>query len=113
MCKVMLAAQAQTQIHLEHGEISSLGRTEFAHHTCCAFEGVLPTSLVYALFSSLLLCAEGDESYFYVHYHVYDDHSRGFSVVVPSLLGTKVFIHLSYFEDTDLNCYSRADKLSR
>lgn len=34
--KVMLAAQAQTQIQLEHGEISSLGSVELARHTCCA-----------------------------------------------------------------------------
>lgn len=38
VCKVMLAAQAQTQIQLEHGEISSLGSTELARHTCCALK---------------------------------------------------------------------------
>lgn len=78
------------------------------------FEGALPSSSVFALFSSLLLCAERDESYFYVHYHLYDDHSRGFSVVVPSQSGikvSKVFIYLSYFKETDLSCCSKADKL--
>lgn len=94
VCKVMLAAQAQTQIRLERGEISGLGK-HWAHssHVLC-FEGALPTSSVFALFSSLLLCAEGDESYFYVHHHLNDDHLLGFSVLVPSCW---VFIQLSHF----------------
>ncbi len=68
-------------------------------HVLC-FEGVPPTSSVFVLFSSLLLCAEGDESNFYVHYHLYDDHSTGVFVLVPSQCGIKVFevfIHLNFF----------------
>lgn len=83
VCKVMLAAQAQTQIQLEHGEISSLGSTELARHTCRALKECFLLQF-FALFSSLLLCAERDESYFYVHYHLNDDHSGVFFVVVPS-----------------------------
>lgn len=36
--------------------------------THAVLEGALPTSSVFALLSSLFLCAEGDESYFYVLY---------------------------------------------
>lgn len=43
--------------------------------TYAVLEGALPTSSVFALFSSLLLCAEGDESYFYVHDHLGAHHS--------------------------------------
>lgn len=69
----MLAAQAQTQIRLEHEEISSwAAMSELI--TRAVLEGALPTS-VFALLSSLLLCAEGDESYFYVHDHLYNHHS--------------------------------------
>lgn len=50
VCKVMLAAQAQTQIQQEHGEISSLGGDELARHTfLCLKEHFL------LLCSSLLL----------------------------------------------------------
>lgn len=76
--------------------------------TRAVLEGALPTSSVFALFSSLLLCAEGDESYFYVHDHLYDQVFHcGCSFL------TRVFVLLSYFEETDLNFSSRADELLR
>lgn len=70
VCTVMLAAQAQTQIQLEHGEISAVSAAMSLFITRAVLEGAHPASSVFALFSSLLLCAEGDESYFYVHYHL-------------------------------------------
>lgn len=61
VCKVMLAAQAQTQIQLEHGEVSN---------ELCWKEHFL--LLQFLLSSPHSFCAEGDESYFYVHDHLYD-----------------------------------------
>lgn len=55
----MLAAQAQTQIQLEHGEISSLGSNELTHHTCRAGRS---TSYFFSFCSLLLtpsLCRGG------------------------------------------------------
>lgn len=110
VCKVMLAAQAQTQIQQEHGEISSLGSNELAHHTCCAWRS---TSYFFVLqlllsFLTLSLCWGGMRvtSMYIITIQV-------FLVVVPSRGGIRVFIQLSYFEETDLNCCSRADKLLR
>lgn len=50
-------------------------------HVLCLKEHFLLLQLFvfFALFSSLLLCAEGGKSYFYVHYHVYD-HPSGVSL---------------------------------
>lgn len=58
--KVMLSAQAQTQMHKEHGEISSSSTQDH----------FLPSS-------PLLLWAEGNETYFYVHHRLHGRHSGG------------------------------------
>lgn len=81
--KVMLAAQAQTQIRLEHGEISSLGSTELTHHMFCALKEHF-LFLQFFLFSLSFSVLRGDESYFYIHHHLYDDTPQGSSVLVPS-----------------------------
>lgn len=104
--KVMLAAQAQTQIQLEHGEISSLGSTELTHRMYCALKEhfLLLQFLLFSLSFSVLRGMRATSIYTIIF--------MMFIRRVPLCLflldmDLRVFIQLSHFGDTDLSCNLR------
>lgn len=86
----MLSAQAQAQMHKEHGEISGLAAAAAHRITscplllcCCELRGMRPTSMY------TIACMAGTQ-------------------VVLFRRGVGAFLILTYLEETDLNCGSRA-----
>lgn len=92
----MLSAQAQTQMHKEHGEISGLAEAAAHRITsyfftscplllcCCELRGMRRTSMY------TIACMAGTQ-------------------VVLFRCGVGAFLILTYLEETDLNCGSRAN----